>query len=350
MSPASAAAPDRDLVVIGASAGGLRPLGAIVEALPPTLPAALVVVVHTRATDSLLPDILRRRTPLRVERAADGAVAQYGTIHVAPPDRHVLIGRGGRLRVVRGPREHGFRPAIDPLFRSAARARGARVVGVVLSGALDDGRLGLGAIVRAGGAAIVQDLDEAEVPSMPRAALAETAVDCVLPAAEIAPAIVRFCGARAEADGSGAPRDEPEPQRPADDPQVSDKEERHGPPTPITCPACGASLWETGSGGRPHDVCHVGHRYGPESLAAEHGEMVEEALCSAVRILEQHAELRQRMARSAAEAGLRVVADSFAEDGRAYHEQAQEIRRLVFGAPREPDADRPAAGRRARAR
>jgi two-component system, chemotaxis family, protein-glutamate methylesterase/glutaminase len=322
--------PEERLVVIGASAGGLQALNAVLGGLPPSLPAAVVVVIHTRSGE-LLPEILRRRTDLIVETAVDGAALAAGTVYVAPRDRHVLIGRSG-LRVVRGPRENGFRPAIDPLFRTAARARGAGVIGVILSGALDDGSYGISTIVRAGGTAIVQDPQHAEVPSMPLAALRQTAAHAVLPADRIGPAIVRVCHDQPAVEISAMSTAEtPEPQRPADDTQVADMEARHGAPTPITCPACGGALWETLDEAGTRYACHVGHQYAPDSLLAEHGEAVEHALWTAVRILEQHAELRLRMSARARAQGMSVVADGFAEDGRDYHTQAQAIRRLVFG-------------------
>jgi two-component system chemotaxis response regulator CheB len=342
--------PARDLVVIGASAGGLPALYAILEALPPSLPAAVVVVVHTRSAGGVLPQILGRRTVLAVQTATDGAPLAPGTVYVAPPDRHVLIGRAG-LRVVRGPRENGFRPAVDPLFRAAARTHRAAVIGVILSGALDDGSYGLSAIVRAGGVAIVQDPDDAEVPSMPLAALRQTAVHEVLPADRIGDAIARACHDGAVPESIPMPTPEtPEPQRAADDTQVADMQALHGAPTPITCPACGGALWESAEGGVTRYACHVGHQYAPDSLLAEHGEAVEQALWTAVRVLEQHAELRQRMSARAESAGMPVVAAGFAEDSRDYHTQAQAIRRLVFGQS-DRIAPEPTAGRRrARAR
>jgi two-component system chemotaxis response regulator CheB len=337
------------VVVIGASAGGLQALSVLLGGLPRSLAAAVVAVIHTRA-GGFLPDILRRRTDLAVETATDGAELAAGTVYVAPSDRHVLIGESG-LRVVRGPRENGFRPAIDPLFRSAARIRGADVIGVVLSGALDDGSYGLSAIVRAGGTAIVQDPDDAEIPSMPLAAIRQTDVHAVLPAAQIGPAIVRACEESRAMEVSGMPTPEtPDPQRPSDDTQVADMEALHGPPTPITCPACGGTLWETVDEGVVRYACHVGHQYAPDSLLAEHGEAVEQALWTAVRILEQHAELRMRMASRARAAGMALVAEGFAEDSRDYHTQAQAIRRLVFGQNDRVEAEPTAGRRKARAR
>jgi two-component system chemotaxis response regulator CheB len=330
----------RSLVVIGASAGGLKPLQTILGDLPPSLPAATVIVVHTRSSDGLLPEILTRRTGRPVEPAVDGSPLEPGRIYVAPADFHVLVSKEA-LRVVRGPRENGFRPAIDPLFRSAARWRGVGVVGVILSGALDDGSYGLRAIVRRGGAALVQDPEDAEMPYMPAAALRETAVDAVLPAAAIGPAIVQLCNERPPKDDTPmAKKKEPEPQQLGHDTQVGAMERLLGPPSPITCPACGGALWESEEEGRVvRYACHVGHQYSPDSLLADHTESVEQALWSAIRVLEQHADLRLRMSRRAEAAGLTIVAEGFAEDSRSYHRQAREIRRLVFGVPAGDDTD-----------
>lgn len=340
----------RDLVVIGASAGGLQALFTILGALPPTLPAAVVVVVHTRSNGGVLPQVLGRRSALPVEGAVDDIVLEAGRVYVAPPDRHVLVNRKG-LRVVRGPRENGFRPAVDPLFRTAARSRGPGVVGVILSGALDDGAYGLSTIVRRGGIAIVQDPDDAEVPGMPLAALRLTRVHDVVPSSRIADAIVQFCHQPAGQEVRPMPRgDEPEPQSPADDSQVADMMALNGPPSPITCPACGGALWETEEDGVVRYACHVGHQYAPDSLVAEHGEAVEQALWSAVRVLEQHADLRLRMSTRAKDGGMATLAEGFAEDSRNYHLQAQHIRELLFGQRDRVAPDPTALRRRAQAR
>jgi two-component system chemotaxis response regulator CheB len=179
-----------DIVVIGASSGGLEALTEIIAGLPDDLPAALFIVVHVPAQGtSLLPEILGRRGRLPAKHAKDGEAFQAGHIYVAPPDFHLLL-REGRTQVVRGPRENNHRPAIDPLFRSAAQAYGARTVGIVLSGALDDGAAGLLAIKNRGGIAVVQDPQDASFPDMPRAALAAVPVDYCLPKTEIARVIV----------------------------------------------------------------------------------------------------------------------------------------------------------------
>jgi two-component system, chemotaxis family, protein-glutamate methylesterase/glutaminase len=184
--------PGRDLVVIGASAGGLEALRALVAGLPAHLPAAVLVAMHTPPTrESRLPAILGRAGVLPSAHARDGEPIRPGQIYVAPPNYHLTV-EAEALRLVQGPTENGFRPAADPLFRTAARAYEARVVGVVLSGALDDGAAGLTAIKRQGGVTVVQDPNEALIPSMPRSAIHFDHVDHVLPAAAIAELLVQL--------------------------------------------------------------------------------------------------------------------------------------------------------------
>ena len=186
---------------------------------------------------------------------------------------------------------------------------------------------------------------------MPRAALRLTEVHAVVPSTRIADAIVQFCQQPAGQEVRPMPRrDEPEPQRPADDTQVADMMALNGPPSPITCPACGGALWETHDDGIVRYACHVGHQYAPDSLLAEHGESVERALWSAVRVLEQHADLRLRMSKRARDAGMRVGADDFADDSHNYHIQAQHIRQLLFGQRDRVAPETMALRRKARAR
>ncbi len=179
-----------EIVVIGASAGGIRSLWHLVQGLPANLPAAVFIVVHMPAKyPSSLPHILQNSGKLPAVHALDGAAIEPGNIYVAPPDRHLLI-KPQYMRVVFGPKENRCRPAIDPLFRTAALAYGNRVIGVVLSGALNDGTAGLIEIKEQGGVAIVQDPQEAVFSSMPESAIKHAAVDYILPIAEIARALV----------------------------------------------------------------------------------------------------------------------------------------------------------------
>jgi two-component system chemotaxis response regulator CheB len=185
----------RDLVVVGASAGGLEALRQLAAGLPADLPASVLVVLHIPPTGaSVLPGILDRAGPLPATHAKDGSPLEHGRIYVAPPDFHLLVD-DRTLRLEHGPAEHGHRPAVDPLFRSAARVYGERVVGVVLSGALDDGALGLAAVKAGGGVAVAQDPEDAMYPSMPRNAIDRGGADHVVVAADLAELVVRLVGA-----------------------------------------------------------------------------------------------------------------------------------------------------------
>lgn len=177
-----------DIVVLGASAGGVEVISRIVAGLPREMRAAVLVVLHVSRGRSYLPEILSRLGTMPAVHPDDGERLRYGHIYVAPPDHHLTV-EGDIVRVTQGPAENGVRPAVDPLFRSAAQAFGPRVIAVVCSGSLDDGTAGLTAVKAAGGISIVQDPDEAMAPGMPRSALASVKVDHVLPAGEIAPLI-----------------------------------------------------------------------------------------------------------------------------------------------------------------
>jgi two-component system, chemotaxis family, protein-glutamate methylesterase/glutaminase len=280
----------RDTVVIGASAGGVETLGTVIRGLREDLPAAVLVVLHLMSSGrSMLPQILSRSGELPAAPAEDGEPLLPGRVYVAPPDHHMLV-RDSEVRVIRGPRENGHRPAIDPLFRSAARARGPRVVGVVLSGLLDDGASGLAAVKERGGMAIVQHPDDALFPAMPRAAMAAVSVDCAIPAGEIPQVLTRWVGQRVEE----TPQGEDEPDRVERDPTGLKLVD--GEPTPVSCPACGGPMWETMEDGVLRFVCQVGHAYSPEAMISEQGSAVESAMWAALRILEERGQLLQRMA------------------------------------------------------
>ena len=188
--------PTEQIVCVGASAGGIEALRTLVAGLPADFGASILVVLHTSPeSPGILGNILDRAGALAAANAVDGERIQPGRIYVAPSDHHLLV-EPGRLRLTRGPKENRFRPAIDPLFRSAASVYGPMAVGVILSGNLDDGSAGLRAIKQLGGAAIVQDPEEALFPSMPRSALEHVRVDYCLPVAEIASVLTRLASAR----------------------------------------------------------------------------------------------------------------------------------------------------------
>jgi two-component system chemotaxis response regulator CheB len=194
--------PKHDMIVIGASAGGVEALIKLVGSLPADLPAAIFLVLHIPAqSPSLLPDILNRAGPLHAVHPVDGQAIEYRHIYAAPPDYHLMVEKG-IVRIVRGPKENRHRPAIDPLFRSAARTYGTRVVGVILTGSMDDGAAGLLAIKRRGGKAIVQDPQDALFASMPQSAIAHVEVDHVVPLFDMAPLLTKLAHEQAAEQGS----------------------------------------------------------------------------------------------------------------------------------------------------
>jgi two-component system chemotaxis response regulator CheB len=286
----------RDIVVIGASAGGVEALSELFAGLPAGVPAAFFVVLHVMpGGTSVLPRILERRGGMPVAAAADGEPIERGRVYVAPPDHHMLI-RDGRVALTSGPRENGHRPAVDPLFRSAARAFGPRVIGVVLSGTLDDGSAGLGRISASGGLALVQDPSDALYPGMPASALAHVPGARTVTLADLARILCEEVAA-AVADPADPPLRGVAKSVAVDEPDRSDDDPRKGSLTPLTCPECGGSLWEQEEDGVLRYKCHVGHAYSSESLHAGQGQAVENALWAALRGLEERADLLRRLAR-----------------------------------------------------
>jgi two-component system, chemotaxis family, protein-glutamate methylesterase/glutaminase len=287
----------RSLVAIGASAGGVETLRRVVAGLPADLPGAVCVVLHLAPrSPSALAAILDRAGPLPCRPALDGEPLEAGKIMVAPPDRHLVIS-DGKVGLSLGPRENGHRPAVDVLFRTAAQALGTRVIGVVLSGTRDDGTAGLAEIKAHGGAAIVQDPDEALYKGMPGNAIAHVDVDAVVPSSEIANTVVRMLGENLTV-----------PAAPSDNPG-----HRTVPGDSVTsiCPECGGVLSENHIADVIQWTCRVGHRYSPESLADAQAENVEGALWAAVRALADRQALLDRMATQLEARGHRRSAGSF---------------------------------------
>jgi len=283
----------RDIVVIGASAGGVEALRSLVRGLPPELPAAMFVVLHLLASGrSVLPAILARAGGLPATVPQDGERPDRGHIYVAPPDRHLLL-VGHAMRLTGGPRENGHRPAIDPLFRSAARSYGPRVVAIVLSGNLDDGAAGARLVKERGGMLLVQDPRDALYPDMPASAAAATDADALLPVADMA---AHLCAALEEPVAAG--KDDLKSMEDPEENQLVEAElALNGQPTELSCPECGGPLWERSEGPLVRFACRVGHVFSPESLIEQHGKELERALWSAQRNLEERADLYRRMAR-----------------------------------------------------
>ena len=278
------------MVGVGASAGGVDALIQIVSALPADLTAAVCIVLHVPATGrSMLAPILDRLTSLEVGVAADGEPLRPGRVYVAPPDRHLTV-TAGRLALGRGPKENGVRPAVDTMLRSLAATYAEHAVAVVLSGALGDGSAGARAVKQAGGVVIVQDPEDATVPSMPESAIRAVGdVDAVLTAPEIGPALGRLIGA-------GTATREEQAMNPGEAPLESGPQRPPGPPSGFTCPECNGPLWDVSEGELVRYRCRVGHAYSEESMMIEQGSTVEAALWSALEALEERAEFLRQMA------------------------------------------------------
>lgn len=315
-SPALSGQSDTGLVVIGASAGGVETLRRVIGGLPADLSAAVCVVLHLApGSPSALAGILDRVGPLPCRPAIDGESLRSGEVIVAPPDRHLMIA-DGHVELNVGPRENGHRPSVDVLFRSAAAAGDGRVVGVVLSGTRDDGTAGLAVIKARGGAAIVQDPDEALYAGMPANALAHVSVDAVATSDEIPDVIVRMVS-----EDRGPIVTAPDNPRYTSLPG--------GAPVISMCPECGGVLSEYRDAGLTQWRCRVGHRYSPASLADAQAEGVEATLWAAVRALEDRHALLERMAVQLEERDMLRSARSLERRAKEAGEQAEAVREAV---------------------
>lgn len=289
--------PHRDVIVIGASSGGVQALCELCQLLPPDFPASIFVVIHIGANPSIMPDILRGCGKLHAEHATNGMLPERGHIYVAPPDRHMLI-ENGQIRLTRGPKEHHTRPAIDPLFRSAALDCGERTVGVVLTGNLDDGTLGMKAIQACGGVLVVQDPGEAEATRMPESVLENVKVDHCLSLAQIAQTLIDLTAESVELTARPPPKWlVMEHSASLSEGQSATKNLEHiGKQSSLVCPECTGTLWELQDNQPLRYRCHTGHAYSLQSLAYHQRMSTEAALWSAVRALQDRELVLRKMA------------------------------------------------------
>jgi two-component system chemotaxis response regulator CheB len=320
------------LIVVGASAGGLSPLRELVSALPADFPAALCVVTHIPAhTPSHLPHILSRAGPLPATHPQDGEGILPGRIYCAPPDHHLLV-EEGRFRVAKGPKENRVRPAVDTLFRSAAYSEGSGVIGVVLSGLLDDGTSGLWTVKHFGGTAIVQDPREAEFDSMPRSALARVQVDHTVRGRDLGALLVRLT-ARPPVPPQEARVSEEARERVGIEVSIASSANafrkgvmNFGRMTPQTCPECGGVLVQIREGGFTRYRCHTGHAYTGDALLVSVTEHIEETLWRTMRTLEEAALLLENTGQEFGETGDLRLADIYARKAR----EVEARTRLIF--------------------
>lgn len=335
---------NRDIIVIGASSGGLEVLRQLVKKLPANFPAAVFIVWHI-PPDALgiLPDVLTRAGNLPAANAVNLEKTRPGRIYTAPPDHHLLL-ENGFVRVARGPKENRFRPAIDPLFRSAAYSYGERVIGVVLTGGLDDGTAGLQTIKQKNGLAVVQDPLDADYPSMPRNALEKVATDYCVPASELPALLVKLTGdslaetaqVQMSEENNDVNTDEKNDERNRLEVRIASEDNgfengimQLGDLTAYTCPECHGVLVKLQDGKIMRFRCHTGHAFSADSLLTAVSENVEESAWSAVRAIEESVMLLDMLGKHWADKDAAVSETYFAK-AREANERAQVIRNVVL--------------------
>jgi two-component system chemotaxis response regulator CheB len=304
--------PCSNIVLIGASSGGVDALLKLAAALVPDFPAPICVVQHIGPHRNLLPQLLMQRGPNRAKFGEARETPVSGTIYVAPPDHHMLI-EAGRIRIWWGPKEQHTRPAIDPLFRSAALSFGPRAIGVVLSGAMDDGTAGLKAIKQVGGVAVVQDPAQASEPSMPLSALTHVAIDHVVTLERMAPLLRGLATMQRGVTHPNANHTlEVEHAASLGMTSVEDLQ-TIGQPSTFTCPDCGGVLFEVAEGRPVRFVCHTGHAYSLRALARAQENTVDSAMWASLRTLQEKQAVLRRLAKVQADERPGSEAETVAE-------------------------------------
>lgn len=325
------------IIVVGGSAGSIGVLSDILAQLPRTIGAAVFVVVHLqRHVPSKLTAVLSRVSVLPVCEATDQQKIQPGQVYVAPSDYHLFLERNNML-LVRGPLENRMRPAIDVLFRSAAVAHRDRVIGVILSGLLDDGVAGLQAIKRCGGRTMVQTPDDAQFSSMPESAIAAMDVDYIVPVAAMADRL-QNCVAEPPETETSVPKDIAlEAQMVKRVMFNADEMAQMGEPSYQSCPDCRGPLWQMKDSDTLRYRCHVGHSFTAQALVNAQDETAEEALWVALRTLEERARVLERISRDTVQSGAHNLAQRYQERAEQALKHATSIRRLIYASGSEED-------------
>jgi two-component system, chemotaxis family, protein-glutamate methylesterase/glutaminase len=322
----------RNIIVIGASAGGFEAIKKIVSGLPADFDAALFIVWHMSAdVRGILPEVLNKLGKLPAAHAVDMEPIENRHIYVAPPDRHLVLEKGV-IRTTKGPKENRFRPAVDPLFRSAAYAYGARVIGVILSGGLDDGTAGLWAVKEHGGITIVQDPHDAEVPSMPQSALNAVSIDFKVPVDELAELLIMLSAEPLIDDGDENRNDKTEVEIKI---AMEEKPQKNniigfGELTPYTCPDCHGVLTSIREGDHIRFRCHTGHAFSASSLLAAISDGIEESLWSAVRNIRESAFLLNHMGDHFAEKNEPKLAAMYFKKAKDADARSEKVRETVM--------------------
>ena len=320
---------NRDIIVIGGSSGATNPLKAILGSLPAELPAAVFVILHIPARSTgILATVASAAGPLAVVQAEDRMPIAPGTVYIAAPDRHMLLG-DGVIRLGRGPRENMSRPAIDPLFRSAALCCGPRTVGAVLTGTLRDGAAGLSALKQCGGITVVQDPGDAPYSEMPAMALARSHPDHIVGLAGM-PALLESL-VRLPAGGPvPVPGNLEYEVNVASNGQTGMSEmDRIGRRSVLACPDCHGVMWEIEDGDLVRYRCHEGHAYSAEIMSLALDDNLRRAFASALRALEERVALARKLEQQATATGRALSARSWADKAREFEDEARIIRNSI---------------------
>lgn|SRR5215212_2466214 len=325
-------------IVIGASAGGFEVLKELVSQLPADLAVPVFIVLHIPAYEpSLLPELFDHFGPLSALHPQDGAQIQAGHIYVAPPDHHLLID-DSHVAVKKGPKENGFRPSIDALFRSAAYSYGPGAIGVVLSGALNDGASGLWSIKRLGGTAIVQDPYEARYPSMPRSALEYIEPDYKVRSADIAPLLAQLASTEGDQEAMVGDDMDRDLKRMATEVQIAagvNLPEKTvlelGSLTPFTCPACRGTLIRITEGKLFRFRCHTGHGFTEDALMEDLMERIGELIWQTTRGFQEASMLLEHIGEHMQNAGEAARSEIFLAKARDLNQRASRFQKIALG-------------------
>lgn len=320
----------RNIVVIGGSTGGFEAFKTIVQGLPPDLDASIFIVWHMSPNlRGILPEVLNKLNTIKASHAYDHELIETNHIYVAPPDHHLLI-EEGRMRVTHGPKENRFRPALDPLFRSAAYAYGKRVIGVILSGGLDDGTAGLWRIKFSGGIAMVQDPADAEASSMPENALREVEIDHCVPVSDIPNLLVKL--SQEFIENTDTMKDEKtkiEINIASEENALQNGSLDIGVLSPFTCPECQGVLSKIIDGDLARFRCHTGHAYSSDTLIASVTEKIEDSLYSAIRGMDESILLLNHIGDHYAEANSPKLAAVYFKKANEAMERSNLVRKAV---------------------
>lgn len=317
------------IVVVGTSAGGLEALDEVIGQFQDGLPASVFIVQHLapEATGEALVEVLGRHKALRCKMAEDGESFEDGTIYIAPADFHLLV-KEKKVMVTKGARENRYRPAVDPLFRSAAVTHGSAVIGVVLTGMLDDGTAGLVAVQKCGGVTVVQDPKDAAYPEMPQSAVNNLKVDHCVPLARMGALLEKLVR-------EPAGKSTPIPKDIRTEAEIAERVLSNvaqvnalGAQVPYNCPNCGGVLWKMDTPDLQRFRCHTGHSFTTAALLESQSEKIEETLWVSLRMLEERKNLLNNMAQK--ERHGRRKKSSYAERARETEVHIQRIREMLL--------------------